>query len=173
MISSPHPFSSVRFSVTLLAVACCAATWCGSPAPIRGQAPEAAPSQDRPQTDQPSPGEEASEKGNESNEKIYSNKLRWRTASEVDNFGYDIYRSQAKDGKYIRLTQEPILGAGTTDAVSSYEYVDKTIDPYETYFYYIESISMNGVRERFSPIKKAAAKLPPRAKTPSETSEDQ
>lgn len=89
-----------------------------------------------------------------------TNKLKWSTASEVDNFGFDIYRSAVEDGPFERITQTPMAGAGTVDAPQYYEFVDADIDPTQDYYYYVESISIDGVRERFSPIIKAPAKRP-------------
>jgi len=87
------------------------------------------------------------------------NTIRWTTASEVENFGYDIYRATSEDGPFERITVEPIPGAGTSDEPQSYVYVDDTIDPSQGYYYYLESISMQGVRERFSPINYSPPKL--------------
>lgn len=86
------------------------------------------------------------------------NRLKWSTASEVDNFGFDIYRSTAEDGPFDRLTVQPIPGAGTVDEPRYYEYKDTAIDPGVEYFYYVESISVDGIREKFSPIIRAPAK---------------
>jgi hypothetical protein len=86
------------------------------------------------------------------------NRLKWSTASEVDNFGFDIYRSTAEDGPFDRLTLKPIPGAGTVDEPRYYEYKDTAIDPGVEYFYYVESISVDGIRETFSPIIRAPAK---------------
>lgn len=90
----------------------------------------------------------------------YNKTIRWATASEVDNFGYDIFRGLSEDGPFERLTEDPIAGAGTTDEPSYYTYVDEGLDPSVDYYYYIESISMHGVRERFTPIQKVAARNP-------------
>ena len=92
---------------------------------------------------------------------VYKNTIRWKTASELDNFGFDVYRAESEDGPFERLNPEPIEGAGTTDEPRSYAYVDDTIDPRKTYYYYVESISMAGVREKFTPVGKAAPKIPP------------
>ncbi len=89
----------------------------------------------------------------------YKNTLKWSTASEVDNFGYDIYRSTREDGPFTRVTENMIEGAGTTDLISQYQFTDRNIDPHKTYYYYIESISVDGKRRRFSPLKKAGPKL--------------
>lgn len=86
------------------------------------------------------------------------NALKWTTASEVDNFGFDIYRSTSEDGPFDRVTEVPLQGAGTIDEPQSYEWYDFETDAGVAYYYYIESISMGGIRERFSPIIKAPAK---------------
>ncbi|HEX6900181.1 MAG TPA: hypothetical protein VF789_10725 [Thermoanaerobaculia bacterium] len=91
---------------------------------------------------------------------VYNNTIRWATASEHENYGFDVYRGESEDGPFVRITPAPIEGAGTTDEPRSYVFVDDTIDPHRTYYYYVESISMSGVRERFTPIAKAGPKLP-------------
>ncbi len=90
-----------------------------------------------------------------------SNSLRWTTASEVDNFGFDVYRADREEGPFARLTQEPIPGEGTTDVPTNYAYVDDTIEPDREYFYYVESISMDGRREHFTPVVRVAPKRRP------------
>lgn len=87
-----------------------------------------------------------------------TNTLRWTTASEIDNFGFDVYRGDTADGPFERLTDQPVAGAGTADVPTDYAYVDETIDPTREYFYYVESISMGGERVRFTPIMRAPAK---------------
>jgi hypothetical protein len=88
------------------------------------------------------------------------NTLKWTTASEVDNFGFDIYRSLNEDGPFDRITDDPLPGAGTTDEPQKYVFVDSEIDPTKDYYYYIESISLGGVREVFSPVIRSPAKRP-------------
>ena len=102
-------------------------------------------------------GEKAEEPAEESADPR-KNTLKWTTASEVENFGFDIYRSTSEEGPFDRVTDEPLPGAGTTDEPQSYKWHDFDIEPGVAYFYYIESISMGGVRERFSPIIKAPPK---------------
>lgn len=99
------------------------------------------------------------------------NRVKWRTASEVDNFGYDVYRGESPEGPFERINPEVIEGAGTTDEPTSYEFVDRDIDPRRGYYYYVESISMNGVRERFTPVGFAKPKI--ESKSPDEEGEDQ
>ena len=118
--------------------------------------------------DEPSPSAEPApaatpeerEDTGEGSEDQPANTLKWTTASEVDNFGFDIYRGLDEEGPFDRLTDEPLPGAGTTDEPQSYVFVDRDIDPTRDYFYYIESISLGGVREIFCPVIRAPAKQP-------------
>jgi hypothetical protein len=76
--------------------------------------------------------------------------LRWRTASEQDNLGFNLYRSDSQDGPWTRINQELIPGQGTTSQVHQYEYVDQPVERFRPYYYYLESISTQGVAERYS-----------------------
>ncbi|MEZ5331661.1 MAG: hypothetical protein R2991_06330 [Thermoanaerobaculia bacterium] len=91
-------------------------------------------------------------------EEPLSNTLRWSTASEVDNFGFDVFRALSEDGPFERVNEDTIAGAGTIDTPTRYEFVDTAIEPDRTYYYYVESISLQGEREQFTPIIKAPPK---------------
>lgn len=93
---------------------------------------------------------------------VLENVIRWSTASEVENFGFDVYRADAEEGPFVRLTDEPIPGAGTTDEPQSYSYADRTIEPERAYYYYVESIALDGEREKFTPVIRAKPKPRPR-----------
>lgn len=80
------------------------------------------------------------------------NVIRWSTASEVDNFGYDVFRGPTEEGPFERVNDSPIAGHGTTDVPQNYEFRDTSIAPNTAYFYYVESISLQGDRERFTPV---------------------
>ncbi len=88
------------------------------------------------------------------------NTLRWQTATEVDNFGFDIFRADNEEGPFEKINGDPVAGAGTVDEPQSYVYVDRTNDPTRAYYYYVESISMANVREHFTPVLRAKAKTP-------------
>ena len=105
----------------------------------------------------PGPSDDAPE-ATEAEVEAPKNSLKWTTASEVDNFGFDIFRGVSKEGPFEKMTDDPLPGAGTTDEPQSYLWEDFEIEKGQDYFYYIESISMAGVREQFSPIIKAPAK---------------
>lgn len=102
-----------------------------------------------------------------------TNTARWTTASESDTFGYDVYRSDSENGKFVRITKKPVLGNGTTSETHKYEFVDDTIDPCKEYWYYVEEITTSGERTKFTTVFKAKAKrhpdgTPAEAKAPSD-----
>lgn len=90
-----------------------------------------------------------------------SNTAQWTTASEDENFGYDVYRAEAEKGPFARLTKQPVLGNGTTAETHKYQYVDADIDPCKEYWYYVESITNDGQREKFTDVFHAPAKRHP------------
>jgi hypothetical protein len=86
------------------------------------------------------------------------NTLRWTTASELDSYGFDVYRSTSEDGQFETINDEPIAGAGTVDVPQDYKYDDRDIQPDTAYFYYVESISLAGKREKITPVFRAPPK---------------
>jgi hypothetical protein len=87
------------------------------------------------------------------------NVIRWTTASEENNFGYDVYRGSTEEGPFERINADPLPGAGTTDIPQHYEYQDSAIEAGTVYWYYVEAISMNGDRKRMTPIYPSKAKF--------------
>lgn len=92
-----------------------------------------------------------------------ANTPKWSLASEQDNFGFDVFRGDSEEGPFTKLNAEPILGAGTTDETQKYSWRDDSIDPCKAYWYYVESISTAGVREKMTPTFQAPAKRSPRS----------
>jgi hypothetical protein len=90
-----------------------------------------------------------------------SNRIKWVTASELNNFGFDVFRGDSEGGSFIRINENTIPGAGSSDTPSQYEFVDDTIVAETVYWYYVESISMSGVREKFTPTFQSKAKSLP------------
>ena len=83
---------------------------------------------------------------------VKPNLISWGTASELDSFGYEVFRGVAEDGPFAAINADVIPGGGTTDIPRRYEFTDDTIEPDTTYWYYIESISLKGERKRITPI---------------------
>jgi len=71
-------------------------------------------------------------------------RLRWRTESETGNLGFNIYRSDTKDGKYVKVNAVLIKGAGTDATPHNYSFTDEDVVKGFTYYYYIEDADFSG-----------------------------
>jgi hypothetical protein len=80
-------------------------------------------------------------------------KIFWEAASQQGNLGWNIYRSETKDGKFVKITGELIKGAGTTPNPMKYSFIDKDAEKGKVYYYYLEDISFNGEKHRTPLIK--------------------
>ena len=72
--------------------------------------------------------------------------LVWRTESEVNNVGFQIYRRSPKDGSYTPIAW--INGHGSTPVAHDYRFTDTTADAGETYAYFLENVDLHGNVER-------------------------
>ncbi len=70
--------------------------------------------------------------------------IKWITESEMNNAGFNIKRSERRDGEFKIIAM--ISGAGTTDKRQSYTYTDKTARPKVVYYYQLECVSVDGTR---------------------------
>ncbi len=100
----------------------------------------------------------SAEQSSDQSHAALSNTLKWQTAMEFRNFGYDIYRAIREEGPFEKINSEIVLGNGTSDIAHQYQYVDRQAAPCVAYFYYIESITVDGERKPFTPTISAAVK---------------
>ena len=70
--------------------------------------------------------------------------VRWITESELNNAGFNILRSETRDGQFTKLNAQLIAGKGTTSERHAYEFVDKTAKPNVVYYYQIQDVSFDG-----------------------------
>jgi hypothetical protein len=89
------------------------------------------------------------------------NLLSWKTESEIDNIGFNIWRSETEadiydeEGQvinYRRITADLIPGAGTSTSPQEYSYLDRTAENDRMYYYKIEQIDVNGQAAFFGPV---------------------
>ena len=78
--------------------------------------------------------------------------IEWTTESEKDSWGFNVLRSQAKDGFYERVNAEIIKGAGTTSVRHDYSYTDQRVEKGVTYYYKLEQVDVNGAKNYYGPI---------------------
>lgn len=80
-------------------------------------------------------------------------KIFWEAASQQENLGWNIYRSETKDGEYVKINGKLIEGAGTTSTPMKYSFIDKDSEKGKLYYYYLEDISFNGEQHRTPAIR--------------------
>ncbi len=72
--------------------------------------------------------------------------ISWTTESELDNAGFNIYRSISPTKNFQRINTKLIQGAGTTGERNTYQFIDKTANPDVAYYYRIEDVDFSGTR---------------------------
>lgn len=79
--------------------------------------------------------------------------LTWETASEIDNLGFNLYRSQAEGtlGERLNATLIPSKSPGQGGG-AAYEFVDGTAAAKVTYYYTLEDVDFSGRRTAHGPI---------------------
>ena len=70
--------------------------------------------------------------------------VRWITESELNNAGFNILRSETRDGEFTKLNTNLIAGQGTISERTVYEYADTSAKPNVVYYYQIEDVSLDG-----------------------------
>ena len=81
--------------------------------------------------------------------------LNWETASETNNEGFFIYRSEQQDGNFIRINPEIIPGNGNSNATHHYSYTDKNVEEGKTYYYKLASRDFSGQINEYPKIVSA------------------
>ena len=79
--------------------------------------------------------------------------INWATASEVDNAGFNILRSETKTGEFKVINAQLIPGAGTTAERNAYTWTDTTAKPNVVYYYQIEDVSLDGERQTLATVR--------------------
>ncbi len=84
--------------------------------------------------------------------------LNWITESELENLGWNIYRSESENGietgNKIMLNSEIIPGMGTISVPTNYNYIDEQpVQILGLHFYWLESVSYSGELELFGPVE--------------------
>lgn len=70
--------------------------------------------------------------------------LNWTTRSETNNAGFYLYRSTAEQGRYNRINEQMIAGAGSSTKSRTYTYMDKKIENGAMYYYKLADVDLNG-----------------------------
>ena len=78
--------------------------------------------------------------------------VTWQTESEIDNAGFNLYRSETEDGEYVKINSSLIPAQGTSTQGASYEFIDNNVQNRKTYYYKLEDIDLNGTSTMHGPV---------------------
>ncbi|HEY7699084.1 MAG TPA: hypothetical protein VIE88_11755, partial [Vicinamibacteria bacterium] len=78
--------------------------------------------------------------------------LEWRTASELSNLGFHVYRGPSPDGLWTRLTAALIPGLGSSAAGAKYVYRDSGLENGVAVFYRLEDVESTGKTTFHGPV---------------------
>lgn len=92
--------------------------------------------------------------------------VTWSTATELNNAGFNIYRSTSQTGTFTKINSPmiPSLCIGCVSGVDYPPYDDTTVTVGVTYYYKLEAIENSGSKQLFGPVT-AAATSPTATKT--------
>jgi hypothetical protein len=70
--------------------------------------------------------------------------VQWKTASEVDTAGFNIFRSEDPAGPFRRVNQQLIPASGDPLVGGDYSYIDESVDAGRLYYYRLEDVDLAG-----------------------------
>ncbi|OPZ80386.1 MAG: hypothetical protein BWY77_01101 [bacterium ADurb.Bin431] len=82
--------------------------------------------------------------------------VKWVTASETENFGFQLFRAEEEQGRYERINPAIIEGAGTSSSEHSYEYLDTEVIAGTTYYYKLMDVDYSGQMAWHGPVTAVA-----------------
>ena len=83
--------------------------------------------------------------------------LEWRTASELDNLGFHLYRGPSEGGPWTRLTASLIPGLGSSAVGQAYSYRDTGLQNGTRYSYRLEDVDASSKTTSHGPVSAVPA----------------
>jgi hypothetical protein len=85
-------------------------------------------------------------------------RLSWETGSELDNLGFNIYRAASQSGPRFKLNGSLIASQAPGGVLGgSYEYVDSSVAPGTTYYYWLEAVGIDNSTTEYGPVSAEAS----------------
>mgnify|MGYP000889268646 CR=1 FL=1 len=87
--------------------------------------------------------------------------VTWETAAELDNAGFNLYRSTAADGPYTLLNGALIPPQFPGEVIGGvYEWLDTDVQPGVVYYYKLEDIDVKGTSAFHGPVSTGSMAAP-------------
>ncbi len=81
--------------------------------------------------------------------------VTWETVSEINNAGFNLYRAEDAGGLYTLLAYVPSQTPGSTQG-AVYSHVDAPLTAGQTYWYWLEDVSLGGATTLHGPVSATA-----------------
>jgi hypothetical protein len=78
--------------------------------------------------------------------------LEWATETELDNAGFNIWRSEEKDGEYVRINPYFIPAEGDAGFGAKYSFTDYDVTNEVIYYYKLEDMDIYGKSKFHGPV---------------------
>lgn len=78
--------------------------------------------------------------------------VRWSTAAEMRNAGFNLYRATKKNGPYMQLNERLIPARGRPTIGADYEFSDTGLKNRRTCWYLLEDVDLDGQLTRHGPL---------------------
>ena len=88
-------------------------------------------------------------------------RVQWETSQEVDNLGFNLYRSGTRSGPKRKLNQEMIPSQVPPGSPGGavYSWLDETAMTGATYYYWLESLDVSGQAALFGPATAGGVRI--------------
>jgi hypothetical protein len=83
--------------------------------------------------------------------------IQWVTATEYNTAGFNLYRSETPDGEYRQINDMLIPSSDDPALGGHYLYLDREVTRGKSYYYVLEDVEYDNIRERHPPITGQAA----------------
>lgn len=86
-------------------------------------------------------------------------RIRWVTLSEIDTWSFAIYRANGRHSAHepptnaVKITAQNILAEGRGGAGATYEVIDSTAAPQQTYTYWLVEMETSGNQNTYGPAQ--------------------
>jgi hypothetical protein len=85
--------------------------------------------------------------------------IEWVTESEIENVGFNLYRSSTRDGEYIQINDSMVISEGSSLEGAAYQFFDEDVQNRKTYYYKLEDIDIYGVSTFHGPVSATPRKI--------------